>query len=107
MFKFNLKNFYLFLFFLGTGLHAYFGLSWYLANGFCLRRALFAVASTSAGMAVLIDSLTCLVATLFFIIWEGSRKRIAYYWVPAILTVLVGGCAGLPLFLFIREANNQ
>lgn len=103
---FKLKNFYLFLFFLGTGLHIFFGLNWLLANGFCMRRAFLAAVSNNAGAAVMVDSLTCLVASIFFIISDGRRKRIAHYWFPTLLTFLIGSCAGLPLYLYMQEPRD-
>jgi hypothetical protein len=44
---------------------------------------------------------------LFFAIYEGIKHHIKYLWAPIIATFLVGASLGFPLFLYLREINQE
>ncbi|MCK5854475.1 MAG: DUF2834 domain-containing protein, partial [Sulfurovaceae bacterium] len=50
-----------------------------------------------------LDILVVTLAIVVFIVFEGRKLLMKYYWIPALATVFVGVGFGLPLFLWLRE----
>ena len=101
------KNTYLLLTFLGVLLPYYLFLPWLLEHGYNLPfffSELFAndVAGTGG-----LDILVVTIATIVFIIHEGKKLSISYFWLAAVGSAVVGVGFGLSLFLYMRERTIE
>jgi hypothetical protein len=78
---------------------------WLMDNGLDISLFFSELFSTRigglSGLDVLASGLT-----LFVFIWvEGRRLQINHLWLPVLLTLGVGVCCGLPLFLYMRQCK--
>jgi predicted membrane protein len=100
------KTLYLFLCFLGTILPYLFFVPFLREHGLDLRsfcEQLFANRISSFfGMDVIVSSI-CL---WIFVYFEGRRSRVRRLWAPILASLTVGVSLGLPLFLYLREAQK-
>jgi len=55
------------------------------------------------GMDVIVSS----VAMIIWVLTEGPRLGIRYFWLPIAGNLLVGVSLGLPLFLYLREVKRE
>ena len=53
-----------------------------------------------------LDVIASAVVLLTFVRIEGLRAGMKHLWAPVAATLLVGVSLGLPLFLYMREAND-
>ena len=103
----KVKTIYLLLCFIGIVLPYWQFVPWVAANGLNVRlfvQQLF-VNRVSAffGMDVFVSA----VALLFFVRVENSRLSMRGRWLPLLAVLTVGVSLGLPLFLYMREANLE
>jgi len=101
------RNIYFILAILGILLPYSLFLPWLLEHGLDFQlffSELFAndVAGTGG-----LDILAVTLAIVIFIIFEGRKLAMKYYWISALATVVVGVGFGLPLFLWLREGHYE
>ena len=101
------QNIYFILAVLGILLPYSLFLPWLLEHGLDFQlffSELFAndIAGTGG-----LDILAVTLVIVVFIVFEGKKLLIKYYWIPALATVFVGVGFGLPLFLCMREKSYE
>ncbi len=101
------KTIYLALCFLGVVLPYWQFLPWLAAHGLKLSlffQELFANRiSAFFGMDVLVSAIVLIV----FMRVENRRIAIQKRWLPVLATIMVGVSLGLPLYLYLREAQRE
>ena len=75
-------------------------------HGFDARLMIEQLFSTRMGAFFAMDVLVSAIALIAFIRTEGKRIGFARAWIPIVATLCVGVSLGLPLFLYMREANT-
>jgi hypothetical protein len=78
---------------------------WVMTHG--LHASLFfheMFANRIAGFFVF-DVLISAIAVIVFVLNEGPKSKLRYTWLPIVATLLVGVSLGLPLFLYLRQAQ--
>jgi hypothetical protein len=103
----KLKTVYLILCFLGVALTYWQFVPWAAQNGLNMPLffdQLFANrVSAFFGMDVFVSA----VALVVFMRKEGSRLRIGGRWLPILALLLVGVSLAFPMFLYMRERNQD
>ncbi|MDR1080480.1 MAG: DUF2834 domain-containing protein [Deltaproteobacteria bacterium] len=54
-----------------------------------------------------VNMLVAALVTVVFIAREGRRLRMRGLWLPLLATLAIGVSCGLPLFLYLRKANED
>jgi hypothetical protein len=102
-----MKRVYALLCVLGLALPYYFFIPFVTANGLhvsLLARQLFAnQVSAFFGVDVIVSSLVLWA----FIFHETRRRRIKYWWLCILASLVVGVSLGLPFFLLLREVARD
>lgn len=78
---------------------------WVRENG--MDWGLFLELATANDIATFIslDATMGGVAAAAFVLVEGWRLRLRAFWLVGALTLMIGACFGLPLFLWLRERH--
>lgn len=99
----KLKYLYLALAILGLVLPYSQYVPFHLAHGPDLILMFKEQFSTNATSFFGFDLLVAAVAAVIFMIIEGRRLKIKRWWIPVVLTFLIGVGFAFPLFLYMRE----
>lgn len=102
-----MKYFYGVISFLGLVLPYSQFIPWVMHNGFDLSLLFETITNTRIGAFAWMDVLVTAIVLIGFILFEGTRKRIKYLWLPIAGTLLVGPSLGLPLFLLLRQLHVE
>ena len=97
------KNTYLILTFLGVLLPYYLFLPWVLEHGYNASLFFSELFANDITGTTALDFLVVTIVAIVFIIHEGKKFSISYYWLAAIGSAVVGVGFGLSLFLYMRE----
>ena len=76
---------------------------WFAANGFDLTKLLAEATATQAAVFFSQDLMWVAIASLVFIVYEGSKLALGWRWALIIPALCCAVSFGLPLFLFFRE----
>ncbi len=101
----KLRHTYLILAILGLILPYSQFVPWVITNG--LHASLFfheMFVNRIAGFFVM-DVLISAVALIVFVLGDAPKLKLRYSWLPIVATLLVGVSLGLPLFLYLRQAQ--
>lgn len=92
---------------LGVAVPYYFFVPYVLAHGLdvgAILRDLF-VNPVSSFFAA--DVIVSTVALWAFIVYERRRRPVRWWWLPIVASLLVGVSLALPLFLLLRQIEND
>lgn len=78
---------------------------WVLDHGLDLPLLFAELFSTRIGAFFGLDVILSAVLLCVFVVHEGRKRHIPRLWLPIAATCLVGVSCGLPLFLYLREAQ--
>ena len=98
------KNVYLLLGIAGLVIPSFEFAPWALEHGLNLRLMFAELFSTRIGGFFGLDVIVSAAALFVFAVVERQRMRI--WWLPILATLLGGVSVGLPLALYLREANS-
>lgn len=103
----KVKLIYIILCILGTVLPYSQFLPWLLENGVNLPLLFNEIANSRIAAFGWLDVIVSAVV-LFVFMWEDGRSRkIANLWLPIVGTLTVGVALGLPLYLLLRELDEE
>ncbi|MBM3124679.1 MAG: DUF2834 domain-containing protein [Chloroflexi bacterium] len=101
------KTVYLLLAFIGFLLSYYFILRFQTALETTNYSALMDFVSNDLGALIAADLVISVLVSWIFIFRESRRLGIKYAWIYLVLTLGVGLCFSLPLFLYFREMKME
>jgi len=101
-----MTRFYLVLTFLGVFLPYGAFIPWLLANGFDIPLLFKEAMANPISLFAWLDVLVSAVALLGFIIVDGKRNKVKYWYLAALGTVSVGVSCGLPMYLYFKEKQR-
>lgn len=52
-----------------------------------------------------IDLILSAIVAIVFMIYQGRKIKLKFYWIPIACTILIGLSFGLPLYLYLREVH--
>ncbi len=99
------KTLYLILFIAGVAVPMSAFLPWLAAHGMNLRLFAQELFANRISTFFALDLLLTAICVLHLARLE--RKRLRLWWVPVLVTVLIGVSAGLPLLLYLRASSNK
>ncbi len=99
------KTLYLILFIAGVAIPISVFLPWLAAHGMNVRLFAQELFANRISTFFALDLLLTAVCVLHLARLE--RERLRLWWVPALVTVLIGVSAGLPLLLYLRADLNK
>jgi Terpene cyclase DEP1 len=102
-----MRRYYLLLAVIGAVLPYTQILPWLVEQGLNLRLLVAELFSTRPGAFFALDVLISALAVISLIRRDGSRHGVRLQWLPIAATCLVGVSCGLPLFLYLREAQRR
>jgi len=106
--EYKLKYFYGILCIIGFTLPYGAFIPWLIENSLDIIKLFSDASSTKISIFAWLDIIISAVVLIGFIVVEGKRLNIKYWWVAIIGTLSVGVSLGLPLFLLLREIQlNQ
>ena len=82
-------------------------LPWVAQNGLTIPLLVREAAATPISRFAWLDVLVSAVVLLGWIVMDGLRGRVRFWWLAAILTLTIGVSAGLPLHLYLREPGRR
>ena len=101
------KNIYLVLAIVnGIALYAFF-VPWSNVHGFDMALMLQEIMATTLSTAILLDAVVVSVVFVIWVIYEQSRARVSYFWVPIVTIPLVGIAFAFPFYLYLRERQLE
>ncbi len=101
----KLQNLYLLFILLGIVLPYSQFIPFVFENGMDMNLFISRVFDNRASAFVAMDLTLSALVFVFFTFTEGERIKLRKYWIPIIVTILVGFSVGFPLFLFMRERH--
>ena len=57
------------------------------------------------GTFIALDLLISAITAITFMVYQGRKIKMKFYWVPVACTIAVGLSFGLPLYLYLREGH--
>lgn len=103
----KLKTIYLALCCFGAVLPYWQFVPWVAAHGLDARLLIEELFANRISAFFGADVIVSAVVLLVFIQGEGGRAEIRHRWLAALATLAVGVSLGLPLFLYLRERQQQ
>ena len=103
----KLKSIYLTLCFVGTVLPYSQFLPFLLEHGLNLKLFFEQLFANDVGGFFGMDVLVSSIVLILWIVAEGDRLGIRYFWLAIAGNLLVGVSLGLPLFLYLRELQLE
>ncbi len=94
---------YLALAFLGIILPYSQYIPFHLENGFNIPLMFEQLFVNNITMFFAFDLFVAAAVVIVFIIHEGRKKEIKYYWIPLLSIFMIGLAFAFPLFLYLRE----
>ncbi len=98
------KTLYLVLFIAGVAVPMSAFLPWLAAHGMDIRLFAQELFANRISTFFALDLLLTAICVLHLALQE--RRRLRFWWVPAVVTVLIGVSAGLPLLLYLRASSS-
>ncbi len=99
----KLEHLYLLLTVIGLVTPFVLLMPWIGEHGMALGPMFAVIGQSPVSQTVMADLLIAAVAGTIFIIAEGMRAQVKFWWVAIIGTYSIGFCFGLPLFLYLRQ----
>jgi hypothetical protein len=103
----KLKHAYLALWLIGVALPAWQIIPFLVEHGLDLRLFFQQLFSNAVGAFFGMDVIVSSVVLWVFVFAEGRRAGVQRLWAPIVASLLIGVSAGLPLFLYMREARSE
>ena len=102
-----MKLFYLAMSVLGLLLPFTQFVPWLFEFGLDLPLLLSEASATPISSFAWLDVLVTAMVVIGFIIGDCFRRSVSVLWLPILGTLLVGPSFGLPLYLYLREADSR
>lgn len=102
-----MKLFYLGMSVLGLLLPFTQFVPWLFEFGLDIPLLLGEASATAISAFAWLDVLVTAVVVIGFIIGDALRRSVSVLWLPILGTLLVGPSFGLPLYLYLREADSR
>lgn len=102
-----MKLFYLAMTVLGLLLPFTQFVPWLFEFGLDLSLLLSEASATPLSAFAWLDVVVTAVVVIGFIIGDCLRRSVSVLWLPILGTLLVGPSFGLPLYLYLREADSH
>jgi len=99
----RLRHLYLLIAAFGLVLPLYILTPWTNQHGFNLSMMWDLLRANEVALTVSTDLGLAALAGTIFMIGDGIRSKISFWWVCLIGTFTIGFCFGLPLYLFLRD----
>ena len=102
-----MKLFYLVMSALGLLLPFSQFVPWLFEFGLDIPLLLSEASATAISAFAWLDVLVTAIVVIGFIIADALRRSVSILWLPIFGTLLVGPSFGLPLYLYLREADSR
>ncbi len=101
------KYIYLALCFIGTILPYASFLPWVAENGLNVPLLVNQIISSPVASFGWLDVIVSAVALFVFVYGDTQKRKVRYWWLTIIGTLIVGVSLGLPLYLYLREVSQN
>jgi hypothetical protein len=102
----DMKRFYLVLTVLGILLPYGAFVPWLVTNGADIKLLFSEATANPISIFAWLDVFISAIVLLVFIISDGVRNKVRYWYLPVLGTLLVGVSCGLPLYLYFKELDS-
>ena len=82
-------------------------LPFYMAHGMDIKLMISEVFATRITSFFALDLIVSAIVAIPFMVYEGRKTKMKFYWIPTITVVGIGLSFGLPLFLYLREIHLE
>ena len=82
-------------------------ISWLNENGLNLPLMFYQITSDKLSLFAWFDVIISAVVLIGFVIWDSRKNNIKNAWISIISTCCVGVSLGLPLYLLIKEIQQE
>lgn len=103
----RLRHLYLLVAIAGLILPLYTLTPWTNEHGLDLNLIFALINASPVTATVGIDLMLAAIAGTIFIVSDGLRSNIRFWWVCLIGTYTIGFCFGLPLYLYLRDREME
>ncbi|EJE4150253.1 DUF2834 domain-containing protein [Vibrio parahaemolyticus] len=99
-------RFYLVLTLLGVLLPYGAFIPWFLSNGLDIFQLYRDAVANPISIFAWLDVLVSAIVLLGFIVVDGNRNKVKYWYFAVLGTVFVGVSCGLPMYLYFKEKQS-
>ncbi|ALG52023.1 MULTISPECIES: DUF2834 domain-containing protein [Vibrio harveyi group] len=99
-------RFYLVLTLLGVLLPYGAFIPWFLNNGLDIFQLYRDAVANPISIFAWLDVLVSAIVLLVFIVVDGNRNKVKYWYLAVLGTVFVGVSCGLPMYLYFKEKQS-
>jgi len=103
----KLKHLFLILCVLGIILPYSAYMPYFMQYGFDLKDFITQAFADPIGAFLSWDLVIAALTAVVFIIAEGKKLSIKYFWLPILCMIFIGAAFGFPLFLYLRELQLE
>ena len=80
---------------------------WLFEFGLDLPLLLSEASATPISAFAWLDVVVTAVVVIGFVLGDSLKRNVSPFWLPILGTLLVGSSFGLPLYLYLREADSR